>query len=357
MTATFDDVVGQRDAVEALRAALVRPVHAYLLVGPPGCGKEVAADAFAAALVCPNGGCGTCRNCELAAKGRHPDIVHSTRSGATISVEDLRTAATLAQRRPLEAARQVLIIEDFHLATRSAPALLKTLEEPPATTVFLLLADDVPPELVTVASRCVEVAFPPLSTAEIAAALASDGVEATTAREVARASAGNLDRARLLVADPSFAERLSLWRNVPAVLDGNGDIAVIVRQLLDATDAALAPLKERHAEDLAAREAASEAAGERSMPGRKEFLDRQARLERRYRGEELRAGLSMLQRAYGDLLAESLGEDPEKVSEAKACGQAIDCITSSMASMKHNPNETLHFEALLIALRRCKVRV
>ena len=102
MTATFDDVVGQRDAVDALRAALVRPVHAYLLVGPPGCGKEVAANAFAAALVCPNGGCGTCRNCELAAKGRHPDIVHSTRSGATISVEDLRTAATLAQRRPLE---------------------------------------------------------------------------------------------------------------------------------------------------------------------------------------------------------------------------------------------------------------
>ena len=93
------------------------------------------------------------------------------------------------------------------------------------------------------------------------------------------------------------------------------------------------------------------------MPGRKEFLDRQARLERRYRGEELRAGLSMLQRAYGDLLAESLGSDAESTAEAKACGQAIDCITSSMASMKHNPNETLHFEALLIALRRCKVRV
>ena len=93
------------------------------------------------------------------------------------------------------------------------------------------------------------------------------------------------------------------------------------------------------------------------MPGRKEFLDREARLERRYRGEELRAGLSMLQRTYGDLLAESLDGDPESVAEAKACGQAIDLITSSMASMKHNPNETLHFEALLIALRRCKVRV
>jgi DNA polymerase-3 subunit delta' len=357
VSATFDDVVGQSEAIDALRAALPRPVHAYLLVGPEGCGKEVAADAFAAALVCPNGGCGSCRNCELAAKGRHPDIVHSTRSGATISVEDLRNAATLAQRRPLEAARQVLIIEDFHLATRSAPALLKTLEEPPATTVFLLLADDVPPELVTVASRCVEVAFPPLSSTEIAAALASDGVDATTAREVARASAGNLDRGRLLVKDPSFGERLALWRSVPTALDGNGDVAVIVRQLLDATDAALAPLKERHAEDLAAREAASEAAGERSMPGRKEFLDRQARLERRYRGEELRAGLSMLQRTYGDLLAESLDGDPESVAEAKACGQAIDLITSSMASMKHNPNETLHFEALLIALRRCKVRV
>ncbi len=69
---------------------------------------------------------------------------------------------SLAQRRPLHAARQVIVVLDVHLAALRAPALLKTLEEPPGDTVFVLLADQVVPELVTVASRCVEVDFPPV---------------------------------------------------------------------------------------------------------------------------------------------------------------------------------------------------
>lgn len=356
MTADFDEVVGQQAAVATLRSALARPVHAYLLVGPPGCGKETAAEAFAAALVCAEGGCGHCRDCELAAKGRHPDVVHTSRTGATVSVEDLRGIAAAAQRRPLEAARQVLVVDDVHLATKSAPSLLKTLEEPPPTTVFLLLADDVPPELVTVASRCVEVAFPPLTTNEVAAALAAAGVEPPTARTVAKAAAGNLDRAKLLVADPSFARRLDLWRSVPHRLDETGDVAALASALLAATDEALAPLKARHAEDLAAREAASQAAGERALPHRKELLDRHTRIERRFRAEEFRAGLGVVARQYGDLLAESLGEDPDQRSVALACGKAIDVLTETVASMRHNPNETLHLQALLVELRRLRIR-
>src|SRR5262249_34523173 len=162
-----DAVVGQPAAVEALRAAARLPVHAYLLVGPPGCGIRPASRAFAAALLCPDGGCGHCRHCLRALAGTHPDLVTVERVGAQVSVDDARGLVTLAPRRPLETERRVLVLVDTHLTERSAPALLKTVEEPPPTTVFVLLAEDVPPELATVASRCVEVTFPPVATSAV----------------------------------------------------------------------------------------------------------------------------------------------------------------------------------------------
>ena len=73
--------------------------------------------------------------------------------------------------------RQVLVVTDVHLAIRSAPALLKTVEEPPPATVFVLLCDTVPPELVTIASRCAEIRFPPISSAVIERWLAAKGVD------------------------------------------------------------------------------------------------------------------------------------------------------------------------------------
>ncbi len=78
------------------------------------------------------------------------------RTGPAVGVDEARRLVGLSQHRPFESTRQVLVVGDVHLAIRSAPALLKTLEEPPPSTVFVLIADDVPPELVTVASRCVD---------------------------------------------------------------------------------------------------------------------------------------------------------------------------------------------------------
>ncbi|MEI6700174.1 MAG: hypothetical protein WCL38_00255 [Actinomycetota bacterium] len=356
MSPLFDDVIGQEAAISTLTQALKNPVHAYLFVGPSGSGKELAAEAFAAALVCQDRGCGTCRNCQLAAAGRHPDIIETSRTGATVSVEDLRSIAGLAQRRPLESARQVLIVDDVHLATKSAPALLKTLEEPPPSTVFILLADDLPPELVTIASRCVEVPFPPLPMRTIASALAGAGCDPETARTIARASGGNLDRARLLAEDSAFSVRLALWASAPQRIgSGGGEIAILAKDLIEVTEAALAPLKERHAADLAARIAESEAMGERTLPGRKELTDKQARLERRYRSEELRAGLGALQRTYADLLAEAVSGGPERVAEARHAGASIDAITASIATFRHNPNEVLALQSLLVTLAQNRI--
>ncbi len=347
----FAEVVGQPDAVAVLRAAARRPVHAYLFHGP-GSGARVAARCFAAALLCPDGGCGACEHCRRALAGSHPDLVVVERTGAALGVDEARRLTTLAQRRPLEAARQVLVVADVHLAGRSAPALLKTVEEPPPSTVFVLLAEDVPRDLVTVASRCVEVRFPPLGTGTVAGWLAVQGVDPDRARAVAEGSGGDLDRARLLAGDPGYAARLELWRSVPARLDGSGAVAgELARSLLEATEAALGPLRAVHAAELERLDEEATSLGERGVPGRKAVTDRHHREERRWRTDELRHGLGVMARAYRERVADSVrptaGADPMAEQGFEA---AVALISDAAASFTRNPNETLLLESLLVRL-------
>ncbi len=343
----------------ALRAAARHPVHAYLFVGQPGSGPRAAARGFAAALLCPEGGCGACDTCRRALAGVHTDLVTVERTGAAIDVDDARRLGLLALQRPIEAVRQVLVVGDVHLAERAAPALLKTLEEPPATTVFVLLADDVPPDLVTVASRCVEIPFPPVPAGAIAAWLVRRGVEPGRARLVAEGAGGSVERARLLAEDPGFADRLALWRSIPSRLDGHGAVAgALAREVLAATDRALAPLRSEHEAELAALEADAKAMGERGLPGRKDILDRQHREERRWRTEELRTGLGVLARAYRDRLADSLlfepvgHRGPRRPDEARAYEAAVALVTEAASALRRNAQETLLLEALFVRLSR-----
>ncbi|MDQ4089473.1 MAG: ATP-binding protein, partial [Actinomycetota bacterium] len=189
----FDDVVGQESAVAHLRAAVSAPVHAYLLVGPPGSGKRTAAAALAAGLLCPAGGCGACGVCRRVLSGVHPDVVLVERSGPSINVDQAREVRRLAMRSPNEGARKVLLLTDFHLVREAASVLLKVLEEPPPSTVFVILAEQVSPELVTIASRCVRIDFGPLTADQVTEALVAEGVDPAVAREVADASSGRLD--------------------------------------------------------------------------------------------------------------------------------------------------------------------
>ncbi|MHB1848910.1 MAG: hypothetical protein ACYCSX_14610 [Acidimicrobiales bacterium] len=393
--ALFDAVVGQERAVSAIRAAAHLPVHAYLFVGRPGSGPRAAARGFAAALVCPEGGCGVCDACRRALAGTHPDVVIVERTGAGIDVDDARRLGRLALRRPLEAARQVLVMADVHLAERAAPALLKTLEEPPVTTVFVLLADDVPPDLATVASRCAEIIFPPVPVRAIAAWLVGRGAEPAHAQLVAEGAGGDVERARLLLEDPGFADRLALWRSVPSRLDGHGAVAgALARELLAATDGALAPLRREHETQLAALEEDAKTTGERGVPGRKDVLERQHREERRWRTDELRTGLGVLARAYSERLAAAVVPErvgaaveservgaavvPERVGaavesepaaaggsggggierrawvsrpgEARAYETAVALVTEAANGLRRNAQETLLLEALFVRL-------
>lgn len=356
----FAGVVGQERAVAALRVAARRPVHAYLLLGQAGAGARAAARAFAAALLCPRGGCGDCDVCQRTLAGTHPDLVEVERTGAALGVDDARRLGALALRRPLEASRQVLVVADAHLALLSAPALLKTLEEPPPSTVFVLLAEDVPPELVTIASRCVEVPFPPVPPSAVEAWLVSRGVDAERARLVGEGAGGDVERARLLAEDRGFAERLALWRSVPSRLGGDGAVAAsVARELLAATDRALAPLRAEHEHELEDLETSARAMGERGVPGRKELVDRQHREERRWRTDELRTGLGVLARAYRDRLLETVSSPGSGTAATGRAGAgagaaaAVAMITEAAGeALRHNANESLLLESLFVRLGR-----
>jgi DNA polymerase-3 subunit delta' len=348
----FGQVVGQEQAVAALRAAAVNPVHAYLLRGAAGNGGLLAAHAFAAALLCADGGCGSCRTCRAALAGGDPDLHVIHRSGATLSVDDMHRLVQVAQRRPLQAARQVVIVTDVHLGGRAAPALLKTLEEPPGATVFVLLADDIPPELVTVASRCVEIPFPPVPRATMVRWLSGRGVSDEVAAVVADSSGGSPERARVMIEDPEVAARAALWSSVPDQLNNTGVVAAALAQgLLASAERAVEPLRAEHARELERLTQEATDFGERGLPGRKEITDRHQREERRWRTDALRAGLGALARAYRDrMTTQATGADAGAHVHAQAAAEAVSLITDTTRSLLRNPQETLLLQSLLVRL-------
>ena len=354
----FADVVGQADAVAQLRAAARRPVHAYLLVGLPGLGQRSLVRGFAAALLCPLGGCGECDVCRRARSAVHPDVVEVERAGALVSVDDARRVVRLAQRRPLEGHRQVIVVSDIHLARLAAPVLLKTLEEPAGQTVFVLLADAVPAELATVASRCVRIELRPVPPAELRDWLMHTGMDSELAQELAEAAGGSIDRARLLADDAGFADRRRLWRSVPSRLDGTGSAAAtLATELLSSAEEAVEPLRARHRVEMEELGSDAEQRGERTVPRRKEIEDRQHREERRWRTDELRAGFAVLAAAYRDRLVTVVAPDSvpsawsgrtaERVRELAA---AITVVERAAAELIRNPNESLLLEAMLVRL-------
>lgn len=351
VSSLYADVPAQPAAVAALQAAARRPVHAYLLLGPPGTGRMAAARSFAAELL----GAGDPEVERRVLDGVHPDLVVVEREGRAISVDMAHDVARLAARSPVEGARKVLILTDFHLVADAGPALLKTIEEPPASAVFVILAEHLPPELVTIASRCVQIEFRPLRTEDVAAALVADGVDPSTAADLAGASGGRLDRARLLATDTEFARRREGWLAVPGRLDGTGaGAAALADELVGLLDGAAAALRARQDEEVVALEGrnarAAEVDGKVGRAGRaglkagvREMEDRHKREVRRLRTDELRSGLAVLAGAYRD----RLGGRP---SDTEAALRAIALLQQAAEDLESNPGETLFVQALLTRL-------
>jgi DNA polymerase-3 subunit delta' len=231
MSGVFSRLVGQ-DAVEAELVAAAwaargdsahNPLaagrsgvmtHAWLITGPPGSGRSIAALCFAAALQCTSDGvpgCGECRACTTTMAGTHGDVRRIIPEGLSISVGDMRDIVQTAARRPATGRWQVVIIEDAdRLGERAGNALLKAVEEPPPSTVFLLCAPSVDPEdiSITLRSRCRHVALVTPSLDSIAKVLVNaDGLSEADAQWAASVSGGHVGRARRLATDDQARHR------------------------------------------------------------------------------------------------------------------------------------------------------
>lgn len=187
--------------------------HAWLITGPPGSGRSIAAVCFAAALQCTSDGepgCGRCRACSTTMAGTHADVRRIIPEGLSIGVDEMRGIVQIASRRPTTGHRQIVVIEDADRLTEGAAnALLKVVEEPPPSTVFLLCAPSVDPEdiAVTLRSRCRHVSLVTPSTEAIARVLVDGGLDADTAKWAASVSGGHVGRARRLAVDADARQR------------------------------------------------------------------------------------------------------------------------------------------------------
>jgi DNA polymerase-3 subunit delta' len=196
------EIAGQPRATRLLTHALEsgRVAHAYAFIGAPGSGRTAAALAFAGALLCPRGGCGACRDCRLAAARQHPDLhvivptppEKNPKGTPLIRLEEIHELGRQAALRPAMAARKVFVLDDAERMTVEGPqAFLKTLEEPPARTVMVLVLPATRVLPATVLSRCQPVRFQPREDPAVA-----ESVEAafTLLQEVRRGGAEALLR-------------------------------------------------------------------------------------------------------------------------------------------------------------------
>lgn len=209
-TMPFRDVIGHVRLIDLLSRSVAGNTvpPSLLFAGAAGVGKHLTALAMAQALNCNQSAglraegsgldaCGVCAACRRIARGVHPDVllVGPGDSGA-IKIEQVRDVIDRSNYRPFEGRRRVVIIDEADaLVVPAQNALLKTLEEPPSASVFVLVTSRPDMLLPTVLSRCPQLRFRPLSIDDVAAALMARGHSEPEARAVAAAADGSLGQA------------------------------------------------------------------------------------------------------------------------------------------------------------------
>jgi DNA polymerase-3 subunit delta' len=238
----FSSVTGHRSVIDLLARAIARQAlpPSLIFAGADGVGKRRTALALAQALNCehpektPAGGidaCGRCPSCTRIARGVHADIlVIEPGDSGSIKVDQVRDAIDRAAYRPFEGRRRVVIVDEADaLQSEAQNALLKTLEEPPAASVFILITARPDMLLATVRSRCQRIRFGPLSPQDVASVLTADhGFTAADARAAAAAADGSVGRALAEGAEEAMEAREAAARVLGAAASSD------VRRRLDA---------------------------------------------------------------------------------------------------------------------------
>ncbi|MFC0675610.1 DNA polymerase III subunit delta' [Brachybacterium hainanense] len=252
------DVVGQHSAVAEFRRAASPHgslAQAWLIAGPPGSGRSTAARAFAATLQCESGqGCGSCQACRTTLAGTHPDVTVVATDKLSISKEEVRGLIQTAHRAPATGRHRVLIIEDAdRMSAGTFNVLLKSIEEPPPATVWMLCAPSPQDLAPTIRSRC-RVLTLTIPAADVVADLLvrRDGVDPEVAARAARAAQGHIGLALRYATQPgALAAREDAARALLG-LRSTGEAVLAAAALVER---ATAEAKE-HADEVAAQERA-----------------------------------------------------------------------------------------------------
>lgn len=226
--AYFKDIIGQVQIKNHLQTAVAQknPSHAYIFAGDNGSGRRTLASAFAKALLCESptedsDACGRCKSCLQAASGNHPDIRYITHEKFNILVDDIREQINNdITIKPYSSEYKIYIIPDANRMNEQAQnALLKTLEEPPAYAVIILLSDNQTSLLQTINSRCVSIQMKPVSKEEISAYLQTNlQMESDIAQIAAGFCQGNIGQAIRFASSSDFqtmkAQVLNLLKSI-----------------------------------------------------------------------------------------------------------------------------------------------
>lgn len=379
----FDELVGQAAVVamltESLRAGpggdgARGMTHAWLFTGPPGCGRSVAARAFAAALECPDGGCGHCHSCQTVRSGTHPDVTVVVPEGLHLSIAEVRSLVARSARAPSVGPWQITVIEDAdRIEERTSNTLLRALEEPPPRAVFLLCAPSTEDLLPTIRSRCRVVALRTPLVEDVTAMLVErDGVDPAVASFAALASGGHVGRARRLASDEEARRNRAAVLRIPTALGSVPAAVAAADVLVEAADAEAAGLS--RARDASERAALEQALGVTS--GRKprgaagalrELEDGQKSRATRMKRDAMDRALLDLASFYRDVLVGQLSGGPppaplcpdagaavDRVAARSTAAQTLDRLSAILAARKaidDNVSVQLAATSLLLRLR------
>ncbi len=209
----FRDVVSQPEAVSELLRSIGQANdnihHAWLFTGPPGSGRSQIALAFAAALLCSEGGCSGCNSCEMIRIGNHPDVLVLNTERVQISIDEVNEFIEKSIHMPAIGKYRIMIVEDAdRMSERTSNVLLKSLEEPPRGTIWMLCSPSEADLIPTIRSRVRKIQLK-VPTVEAVAQLLVDkyGIGFDLAQQSAAQAQSHVGMARRLASNSGARDR------------------------------------------------------------------------------------------------------------------------------------------------------